>query len=194
MWRPVVVSTPPAGEPLSLVSAKAQVRLMPDETHDDVLIGDYIAAARGHVEGVTGTKLYTQTLTLKTNDWADLANLPVAPIQSLTISYVDTSGSSQTLSASVYEARLDGLEPSVALKYGQTYPDTQEGSLITLTAVAGYGIETAQPPAISQALRLIVADLYAFRENAQVGATASLIPSAANVEALLANHRLHLIA
>lgn len=190
MWSPPVVTAAPAAEPLTLASAKLQVVVT--DTTDDALIAAYITAARAHVEGVTGLRLYTQTLALRCDAWADLARLPVAPIQSVTVTYVDTAGATQTLSTSVYEARLYGLEPGLALIDGQSWPDTRKGSLITVAAVAGYGDETAQPPAVIQAMRLLVGDFYAFRETATTGAMAS-VPIAAAVEALLANERVHLI-
>lgn len=192
MWFPIVVATPPAAEPLSLVKAKAHLRVSVDTTHEDDGISDSIAAARAHVERVTGTRLYTQTLTLRCDCWADLARFPTAPIQSVTVSYVDGDGATQTLSASVYEARLYGLEPGLILAYGQSWPTIRVGSLITVAAVAGYGVEAAQPPDIMHALKLIVGDLFAFRETAVDGA-ASALPSAANIEALLSAHRFHLI-
>ena len=192
MWFPAVVTTAPVAEPLTLASAKLQIVV--EDTPDDALISDYISAARAHVESATGLRLYTQTLAMRCDAWADLTRLPVAPIQSLTsVTYVDTAGATQTLSALVYETRLYGLEPGLALIDGQSWPDTRKGSLITVTVIAGYGDQTAQPPAVIQAMRLLIGDFYAFRETAATGAMAS-IPTAAAVEALLANERVHLIA
>lgn len=191
MWRPVVITAAPAAEPLTVDQAKAQLRV--DHTDDDGLIADHIAAARSHVEGVTGTRMVTQTVSMKTDTWADLGNLPVAPIQTLSsIAYVDTAGDVITLSASVYESRLDLLEPAVVLKHQQAWPQLQPGSLITLTAVAGYGDAGTQPPAVLQAIRLIVGDFYAQRESAGEGAVVSA-QLAATVDSLLCNHRKHLI-
>lgn len=192
MWRPVIVTTAAAAEPVTLEDAKAHLRV--DGTSEDDLITTLITAARGHVESRTGTRLYTQTVTLRTDDWTDLYWLPVAPVASITsIAYVDTDGTTQTLATSVYEARLWGLEPSIVLKYNQVWPTIRVGSLITIVAVVGYGTSGAQPPETIHALKLALADLYAFRETTLVGDTASVIPSAASIEALLANHKLHLI-
>lgn len=62
---------------------------------------------------------------------------------------------------------------------------------VTIAHKAGYGV--AAPPALVQALKLIVADFYAFRETAQIGSVAGQIPSTTTVDALLANYRKHLI-
>lgn len=190
MWRPVVVTAAPGAEPLTTTDAKAH--LVYDDTDKDTLIAQYCASARAHVEMRTGTKLYTQTVSLKTDDWADLANLPVAPLQSISsIAYTDTNGDVVTLSSAVYEARLDVLEPSVVLKYNQAWPSRQAGSLITVTAIAGYGGAGAQPPDVIHAIRLIVGDMFAQRETVAEGIISA--PVAASVDALLANHTKHLI-
>lgn len=189
MWRAPVVSSAAAVEPLlvddMILQMNAQGAL------DDELIGAQIAGARSYVEDYTGLRLITQTLTLRTDDWADLDALPVAPVQSISgITYVDTDGATQTLATSVYEARLYGLEPSIVLKYNQTWPTIQTGSQITVTAVVGYGAAgSAVPPPIMQAMKLLAADAYRFRETAQVGSVAGVYPVAATVENLLANYR-----
>ena len=192
MWRPVITTTAAAAEPVTLEEAKAHLRV--DGTSEDDLITTLITAARGHVESRTGTRLYTQTVTLRTDDWEDLRHLPVAPASSITsITYTDTDGASQTLATSVYEARLWALEPSLVLKYNQTWPTIRVGSEIVIVAVVGYGVAGAQPPEVIHALKLVLADVYAFRETAQVGTVAGQIPSSATVDALLTNHKLHLI-
>lgn len=189
MWRAPVVSSAAAVEPLLVDDMILQMNAQ--GTLDDELIGAQIAVARAYVEDYTGTRLITQTLTLRTDDWADLDGLPVAPVQSITsITYVDVDGTTHTLSATVYEARLYGLEPSVVLKYNQTWPTIRVGSQITVTAVVGYGAAGSNvPPPIMQAMKLVAADAYRFRETAQVGSVAGVYPVAATVENLLANHR-----
>lgn len=191
MWGPIVVTVAPAGEPVALADTKAHLRV--DGTDDDALIGTQIAAARAHVEAMTGTRLYTQTVTFKTDRWSDLLDLPTAPVQSITsVGYVDTAGDAQTLAGTVYAARIDGLEPSLVLKFGQSFPPIQDRSQITVTAVVGYGDGTGQPPAIVHAIKLIVGDMYAQRETVSDGSAVS-VPVVAGVDALLCNHRKHLI-
>lgn len=191
MWRPVVVTVAPAAEPLTTADAKAHCRV--DHSDDDTLIASYSAAARSLVEAMTGTRLYTQTVSFKTDDWSDLLNLPIAPVQSISsIAYTDTAGDVITLAGTVYETRLDLLEPRIVLKYGQTWPTIREGSLITVTAVVGYGAAGAQPADLMHGLKLIVGDMYAHRETVTEGAAVST-PVAATVDALTCNHRRHLI-
>ena len=190
MWRPVVVTVAPAAEPLTTADAKAHLRV--DHSDDDSLIAANVAAARAHVEARTGTRLYTQTVSFKTDSWDDLESLPVAPIQSITsVSYVDTGGTTVTLSTDYYEARLFGLEPGLALKFAQSWPPMQDRSLVTVVAVVGYGAAGTQPPEVMHAIKLMVGDMYGHRET--VGSGAVSLPVAATVDALLTNHKKHLI-
>lgn len=192
MWRPVVVTSAPAAEPVTTAELVTHCRAPSDAT-DDTYLAAIGAAARSHIEGLTATRLVTQTVTFKTDAWADLANLPIAPVQSITsITYTDTAGDTQTVATSVYEARLEGLEPSIVLKYAQTWPASRKGSLVTVTAVVGYGTAGSQPPAVLHAIKLIVGDMYANRETVSEAGEVSL-PVAATVDALLCNHRKHLI-
>jgi uncharacterized phiE125 gp8 family phage protein len=184
MWLPVTVTVAPASEPITLAQAKEQVRVIDDTSQDD-LLNSYIVAARTHVEAVTGTKLVSQTVVMKADCWDDLANLPTGPIQSISsITYVDTAGDTQTLATSVYETRLDGIAPSIVLKYAQTWPSIRSGSLITVTGVAGY---VAVPSSVLHAIKLLVADWFAERADANIGRTVTPMPN--GVMALLANHR-----
>jgi uncharacterized phiE125 gp8 family phage protein len=191
MWRPVVVTAAPAAEPLTTADAKAHVRV--DHTDDDALIASLSAAARAHVEARTGTRLYTQTVSFKTDDWQDFVILPICPVQTISsISYTDTAGDVITLPTTVYETRLDLLEPAIVLKHGQVWPIIREGSLITVTAVVGYGAAGAQPPEVMQAIRLLVGDWYDHRATVS-DAPKVAVPMAAAVDALLANHTKFLI-
>ncbi len=190
MWRSVAVTVAPAAEPLTTADAKAHLRV--DHSDDDTLIAANVAAARAHVEARTGTRLYTQTVSMKAESWDDLESLPVAPIQSITsVSYVDTGGTTITLSTDYYEARLFGLEPGLALKFAQSWPPMQDRSLLTVVAVVGYGAAGTQPVEAIHAIKLIVGDMYEHRET--VGAGAVSLPVAATIDALLCNHTKHLI-
>lgn len=193
MWGPVVVTAEPTAEPVSTAELVAHVRGPEDGTDDDLLSG-YALAARTHVEQMTGCRLIEQTVRFKTGEWPDLAALPVAPISAITgITYTDAQGSSQTLSTDVYETRLDGLEPSIVLKHAQSWPAVRPGSLIVVTATAGYGASGEDVPApFRQAIRLLVGDMYLCRETADEGSMVTA-PVAATVDALLCNYRRHLI-
>ncbi len=181
-WYPHTVTVAAVSEPITLTEAKAQCRV--DDTASDVLLGDYIAAARAHVEGYCGTPLVSRTVTVKCDGFADFAQFPLVPLASVSsVSYIDAAGASQTLATSIYEVRTDGLTASLALKSGQTWPSIQAGSRITVTASVGY---SAVPDSVTHAMLLLIAQWYDQRSAAS-DKPMSLVPHA--VDALLSNHR-----
>lgn len=185
MWYQATITTAATSEPVTLEEVKAQGIV--DHTDDDDLIERLIATARDHVEHYCGVRFASQTVETKCDCFADLRRLPEAPVSSVTsITYVDVAGATQTLQTDVYELRKDGLEPSIALKYGQVWPTVQPGSRITVTAVVGYD---AAPEAVSHAMLMLVATWYSQRENILIGATVENLPMPSSVDALLCNFR-----
>jgi uncharacterized phiE125 gp8 family phage protein len=179
MFYPPSITTPPGSEPITLADAKIWGRF--DTSDDDTRITGALTAARAYVESFTGTYLIAQTVTIKCDKFSDAVNsIPLAPVASISsITYVDTSGNSQTLSTDIYEVRTDGLETALALKFGQVWPSTQDGSRITIVAGCGYATGTIPPPVL-QAIRLLtIAEV----DGARDGATS------AAVDMLLANYR-----
>lgn len=173
-WYPPTVTVAAASEPITAAEAKAQTRV--DGADNDAEIALLIAAARSYVEDGCGTPLVQRTITVKCDSFADFAAFPVVPLQSVSaIAYVDGAGDAQTLSASVYEVRADGLTASIALKNGQSWPTIQTGSRITVTAVVGY---STIPDAIKWALLFLVAQ--GFDERAKAPEW---------LDGLLCNHR-----
>lgn len=188
MWRPIVVQTPPSAEPVALADAKKHLWI--DHDDDDDMIRALVAAARAHVESVTGQRLMAQALILKAEAWSDLECLPVAPVSAvISVGYVDGDGAEKTLDAGGYEVRLEGLAPMIVPSHGVTWPHRQAGSQVTVQVTAGYATAAAVPPELIAAVKLLVGDLYAYRETGQVGSVSSEIKTTATVEALLANHR-----
>lgn len=180
MWYPATTATAPIIEPVTLVQVKAHSRI--ETTDEDTCLSGLIAAARGHIERCCGIRIMTQTVATKCDGFDDLARLPVAPIAAVaTVAYVDTTGAVQTLAGSVYESRIDGGTASIALKSGQSWPDIQTGSRITVFVVAG---AASAPDEIKQAMLMLIAHWYVNREA--VGQN-NAAPMPLAVEALLAN-------
>lgn len=165
MWYPAVVTTEPSAEPVTLPEVKKHVRAE-YHTDDDSYLGTLIAAARDHVERYTGTLIAERDAVVKCDSFCDFAHVPLAPVQSVVITYVDTAGDVQTLADTVYELRNDDLRTAIVLKYGQNWPATQPGSRITVTATAGYD---PTPPALKHALLVWIGSAYEVRENEPSG-------------------------
>lgn len=176
-WLPHVVTVAPASEPATLAEAKTHCKV--DGTDSDTELGLMIIAARTFVEEYCGTKLVSQTVVMRASSFCDLANLPVAPLTAVTgVTYLDTAGAQQTLSADIYEAVLVGLEPSIRLKINQSWPSLRTASdAVRVTATAGYA---ALPASIKHALLLLIGKWF---DDRSVGE----IPD--GVKSLLSNHR-----
>lgn len=183
-WLPPVVTVAPASEPVTLAEAKTHCKV--DGSDDDGLLTTLISAARSHVEKHCGIKLVSQTVVLRCSSFCDFIDLPVAPIASVSsITYLDSSGTEQTLSTDVYEAVLTDLEPHIRLKINQSWPSIRSASdAIRVTVVAGY---FAQDPAIIAALKLLLGQWFDNRSAINVGNIVNELPN--SVEALLTNFR-----
>jgi uncharacterized phiE125 gp8 family phage protein len=174
-WSAPVVTVAATAEPITLDDIKAWSRV--DSSDNDTRIAGALAAARAYVEAFTGTYLAAQTVQVRCDSFSEFHNIPLAPVTSVVVTYVDSNGSAQTLSSSVYELRSDGLETSLALKYGQAWPSIQNGSRITITAVCGYA---TVPPPVLQATRALT--------SAEVDGVRDALDTAF-IDALLANFR-----
>lgn len=178
MWYPTRVVTAATSEPVT--TAEAKRRLHVDFADDDADIDLLIKSARDHIEKYCNVRFASQTVEMKCDGFCDLERLPEAPVSSVTsIKYIDSDGAEQTVAATVYELRADGLEAAIITKYGQQWPPIQLGSRITVTAVVGY---TEAPAAVKHAALLWIADAYENRENAKLEDWTAL-------DALLCNYR-----
>jgi uncharacterized phiE125 gp8 family phage protein len=186
-WLEPEVTVAPTFEPVGLAAAKSAQRI--EGAHEDAALEAYLKAARSVVEERTGLKLATQTVRLRA--WAFEADsfvLPLAPVQSVTsITYVDNEGATQTLSTDIYTTALFGLTPTIALKYGKTWPAHRCGlGNVVITCVAGYAADAAPEP-VKQAIKLLFGDFNAFREQAAPGSVSDV--AAVALDSLLINHR-----
>lgn len=184
MWYPALVVVPPAVEPITLNQAKEQCGLLSIETHADALLQQLVKSARAHVEKICNAVWAPQTIESTCDRFGDLIRLPLGPISSVEhIKYVDPMGATQTLSVDIFDVRKDGLEPSIALKHGQSWPRVQPGSRISLRGIFGGDV----PDDVRQAILMIVAHWYLNREAIMRKDDAALNP--VGVDWLLCNHR-----
>lgn len=181
----VVVTAPTHG--ISLTTVKAHLRV--DHTDDDALISAYVDAAVSHIDGPYGwldRAVFPQTLELRQNVFGSEAiRLPYGPATAITsVKYVDPDGVEQTLASDQYVLTYAG---AVDLAYNASWPNLRgDAEGVRIRYVAGFA---TRPPAILSAILLMVGDLYAFRETAQVGSVAGRIPMSTAVENLLAPFR-----
>lgn len=165
-------------EPVTMAEARRQCSIAEGiDTHDS-LLQILVAAARQQVEADTGLVCYTGAFTLKMTDWPadDWFSIDdVRPVTAITsITYLDGSGATQTLSTDVYAFEVSGVKQFVRLKYGQTWPATR-GDIngITVTFAAGYATVPAVPARVKQACLLLIA--HWFENRSAVGSVGNEI-------------------
>jgi len=162
--KPALV-TAPTQEPISIEGAKEFLRI--DISDEDDLIGELISTARRFVEEDAEIALLTSTWALYLDcfpAWEiELRKLPVQSISSVV--YLDTTGASTTLSASLY--RLDSKNKPARLTpaYGQYWPSTYDvTNAVTITFVAGETSRDTVDDIAKQAMRHLIAHWYKNRE------------------------------
>lgn len=183
-WSAGEIVTAPTAAPISLDDVKAHLRI--DGSDADVALEAFRQAAIDDVARYTGLALAPQIVRYCSPGWEDLRHLPVAPITSVEISYLDVDYAEHVLDASSYRLiGADTLSSSVAIKSAVTRPIiAQVADAVRVTISCGY---TTVPPAIKLAMLMLTADWELNRENS-VDATMAVLPT--GVERLLANYRL----
>ncbi|MGH6872644.1 MAG: head-tail connector protein [Rhizomicrobium sp.] len=186
---PLVLTAPPALEPVTLDEAKAHLKV--DASDDDALIATLIAAARAKAEWHTGRAFVTQGWTLWLDRWpcADgvrlAAEIPLPPLQAVArIAAYGCDDGETVLDPSAYQVDGASGPARVALKTGAAMPaDPRRLNAVAIDFTAGYGGDGTDVPAgVRAAILEIVAALYANR-----GDSAGELPLAAL--ALLAPYR-----
>lgn len=144
---------PPYAEPVHINEAKNHVKGEVSITEDDSLIESRVSAARNIVETDTGANtdrikvMLATTFDLKLHCfpwWNPLTSspfsyiyLPRVPLISVTsITYVDTAGTTQTMSSSLYV--VDYAKGIINLAYNESWPSTRsQPNAVTVRFVAG---------------------------------------------------------
>ena len=181
----------PAREPVGFKEIHIHSRI---DTYDDTeYIRGLIKAARRVVEKRINQKLITQTWDCWFNSWphVDYIVLPFGNAQSITyVTYTDSDGDVTTLTAdSDYAADTDSEPARVVLEYGESWPTAtlHPKNPINIRFVTGYGDDRADVPGnIRHAIKILVADMYEFRESVIAGTTVSRVESV--IGALLADY------
>lgn len=189
----LVLVTAPTVEPVTLTEAKSHLRVTVSD--EDAYITSLVSAARGIAESFLNRALLDQTWDWQLAGFRPSLEVPHAPLQSVTyIKYIDGNGTLQTLATSEY-AVVDVLSTSgpgrIVPAYGKSWPAVRGlPNDVTVRFLAGYGAATsAVPDPIKWAVLLILAELYARRESALVGAPIVSVPYSA--EALMLPYVMH---
>jgi len=165
-YRSLTTLTDPVNEPVTLVEAKAYLRV--DNTDEDTLIGTLITAARQWVESYLDRALILRQLVLRFDTFPVEIELPQPPLSSagtttaVSLTYTLETGTTATLSTADY--RIDRTSTPGVLR--QNYSGSWPGHLndynsIAVTYWAGYGSGAGDiPPPIKNAILLMVGHLF----------------------------------
>lgn len=162
-----VRSAVPTFEPITLDEAKQQLGLQGNGAHDTWLLSE-ITAVREQAERDAMLVCATGTFTWKfTEFYGDYFELPssLKPVSSITsIVYIDTTGSSTTLSSAYYALDTSPAIPIVKLNYGYSWPALR-GTIngVTVTLVAGYASVALIPQRIKQAVKMKLTEAWHIR-------------------------------
>ena len=179
---PMQLITPSAGEPVTLLEAKAHLRV--DFDDDDGLIQALISAARQAAETITSRQFMTARwkLVLDSFPGPSLMGVPAGQpftlpghailihkspvLDVVNINYLDMGGVLQTMPPSNY-AVDSACEPArITPVFGQIWPiSLPQIGAVSVTFDAGYGDASAVPEGIKSWIKLRVGSLYAHREE-----------------------------
>jgi uncharacterized phiE125 gp8 family phage protein len=183
----------PESEPITVAEAKMHLRV--DGTDEDAYIGALVGAARRWIERTSGLSLVSQTFdgSLDAFPWDGVIRVHKYPLRSVTsITYHNEDLTTSTvLPAASYQVDTAKRPPLIALKSGASWPTAslRATSGVVVRFVAGYGTAEDVPEDIRHALKLLVAQMYAYREPEVIGTVVARVQFA--VGALLADHRLY---
>jgi uncharacterized phiE125 gp8 family phage protein len=177
-YRSLTVTTGAATLPVSLTEAKAHLRVV-DFTGDDDYIVSLIDAATTWCEDYCDRTFADKTYTVAFDDWPALrTELPRPPVRlngtatsaTVTISYVDTSGSTQTLTwaqsgTQQFRVDRDHVPCLIYPLYLQDWPSVRlDDKSVQITYLAGYGGAANVPTPAKHAIKMLVGHWYASRE------------------------------
>ena len=189
------ITSEPATEPITLVEAKAHLRV--DFSDEDDYIDTLIISARKYCEAYCNRVFITQTWRQNENEWNNPIQLKVNPVVSVTsLKYYDTNESQQTITDSSANYQKD-LNSDVAKIYeGLTNAFPAIGSTINpieIITVCGYGAASDVPDDIKHAIKIMVSWMYENREgvNVPLNNQASDIPMPSAVKHLLTRYRIN---
>ena len=142
----------PASEPVTLTEAKLYMRI--DNTNDDALIGDLIAAARQAAENWLKRSLITQTWKLAYDSGIPQSIwLPMGPVTGIaSVVVVNQDATTQTISSGSYW--LNAAQNALVMAASLT------GFRIEITYNTGYGDATAVPKPIKQGMLSHISYMY----------------------------------
>ena len=153
-----ILITPPAIEPVTLVEAKAHLRI--DNDAEDELIGKLIVAARHHIEAAAGLALITQGWSHFLDRWpkSNAVELPLAPVMAIDeVKVYGEDDEAAVIDPSHYFADRITRPARLVLRHDRMWPPPgRMANGIEISVTLGYGEAASDVP---QALRSAIVRL-----------------------------------
>ncbi len=186
-FRGHAIAVPPSFEPVTLDSVKSALIISGND--DDVILTEYIATAREHIEGITGLAMIHQEWVLSLDTWPGGADpwwdgwrdgsrseifgahgsllLPRYPLVSVdAVTVYDEDGTPATVTvADTFDIDTYQRPGRMVLKRGATWPVAlRAANAIKIEYTAGFGADgSTVPAALRSAVRQMAAYLYTHR-------------------------------
>jgi uncharacterized phiE125 gp8 family phage protein len=189
-YRSLTVAVKPVVEPVSVSEAKSQARI--DADAEDALVASYITMAREWLEGTLDISLISQTLEARYDlfpVWEIVLPKPPMAAGTVTITYRDGNGATQTLSSASGHFQTDHRTTPgrVYPNYSGNWPVPRgDENSVTVRWPAGYGPTGFDCPATARGvIMLLVAHWFEMRQPVVTGYS-QVLPVPKTVETLVA--------
>lgn len=155
-----VVTVEPKVEPIGPEDVKANAYVVDTEEDNKFITDQLIPTARRYVEELAKRSLITQTRK-QSYDCMPCSPffLRYSPVQSTTITftYVDTNGTTQTLASTEYNVDILRIPGRVEEAYGKAWPSAREqANSVNITYTAGYGAAAKSVPIIYRRCMIVL--------------------------------------
>lgn len=164
-------------EPVSVNDLKTHLRI--DSTSEDSYLEGLLKVARQSAESITHRQLIPAGFALTADQFGAFElRPPLLNTSNISISYVDSTGGTTTVSSTVYELHDDGDGPAIlTTAYGQSWPTPQSvKGAVTVSYQAGYTSSTTLataanpiPESIGHWIKMVAGSMYEHREAVEPG-------------------------
>ena len=162
-------------EPITIDEVRQYLRLSTSDTSENALLNSWIKAMRQLAENITQRQLMPATWELILDAFpVSGIELPRGPLSTdstdVVITYLDSSGSTQILSATAYTVDYETDPGIVTPSYGNVWPETQDFiNAVRITYISGYYTTSATasdavPDAIKTWIKMRIGTIYENRE------------------------------
>jgi len=178
----LVMTSPPAVEPVTVAEAKAHMRI--DTDAEDILIGSLVLTSRLHIETALSLALITQSWKFTLDRWPKSREieLPLAPLRSVgSVHVIDASGNATTVSDQSYLVDLASRPPRLIWNNSVPPLPGRAAKGIEIDLTAGFGDSAAGVPApLKHAIPMLAAHRDEPRDPPGSGQDGGRIPDAAH--------------